>query len=54
MPGLDAADLQVLRELDEMRSAAARVYLLTGAASEIGQAASAAVRGPGRDPYARS
>ncbi|WP_232345131.1 Fic family protein [Actinoplanes awajinensis] len=32
--------------------ATARVYTLAGAAVEISEAASAAVRGPGRDPYA--
>lgn len=31
-----------------------RVYLLAGAAEEVSEAASAAVRGPGRDPYAPS
>jgi hypothetical protein len=35
-------------------NAVARVYLPAGAATEIAQAATAAVRGPGRDPYAPS
>jgi Fic family protein len=33
--------------------ATGRVYVLAGAASEIAEAAAAAVRGPGRDPYDR-
>jgi hypothetical protein len=33
-------------------NATTRVYLLAGAAIEIAQAATVAVRGPGRDPYA--
>jgi Fic family protein len=35
-------------------NAATRVYLVAGAAAEITHAATAAVRGPGRDPYPRS
>jgi hypothetical protein len=33
-------------------NATTRVYVLAGAATDIEQAAAAAVRGPGRDPYA--
>jgi Fic family protein len=33
-------------------NATTRVYVLNGAATDIAQAAAAAVRGPGRDPYA--
>jgi hypothetical protein len=50
-------DIQALTRaglLTPRGNAAARVYLLAGAATEISHAATAAVRGPGRDPYARS
>lgn len=48
-------DIQALTRaglLTARGNATARVYLLAGAATEIAHAATAAVRGPGRDPYA--
>jgi Fic family protein len=48
-------DIQALTRaglLTPRGNATTRVYLLAGTATEIAQAASAAVRGPGRDPYA--
>lgn len=48
-------DIQALtraRLLTPRGNATTRVYLLDGAAADIAQAAAAAVRGPGRDPYA--
>jgi Fic family protein len=48
-------DIQALTRaglLTSRGNATTRVYLLGGAATEIAQAATAAVRGPGRDPYA--
>jgi len=50
-------DIQALTRaglLTPRGNAVARVYLPAGAVAEIAQAATAAVRGPGRDPYARS
>jgi Fic family protein len=50
-------DIQALTRaglLTPRGNATTRVYVLAGAATEITQAASAAVRGPGRDPYARA
>ncbi|BAL88518.1 hypothetical protein AMIS_32980 [Actinoplanes missouriensis 431] len=47
-------DIQALTRtglLTPQGHATARVYVLTGVASEIAEAAAAAVRGPGRDPY---
>jgi Fic family protein len=48
-------DIQALTRaglLTPRGNATTRVYVLAGTATEIAQAASAAVRGPGRDPYA--
>ena len=48
-------DIQALTRaglLTPRGNATTRVYLLAGVATEIAQAATAAVRGPGRDPYA--
>lgn len=48
-------DIQALTRaglLTPRGNATTRVYLLAGAAGEIAQATTAAVRGPGRDPYA--
>lgn len=48
-------DIQALtraRLLTPRGNATTRVYVLAGAAAEVAQAATAAVRGPGRDPYA--
>jgi hypothetical protein len=48
-------DIQALTRaglLTPRGNATTRVYLLAGAATEIAQGATAAVRGPGRDPYA--
>lgn len=48
-------DIQALTRagmLTPRGNAATRVYLLAGAAAEIAKAATAAVRGPGHDPYA--
>jgi Fic family protein len=48
-------DIQALTRaglLTPRGNATTRVYLLDGAATDIAQAAAAAVRGPGRDPYA--
>jgi Fic family protein len=50
-------DIQALTRaglLTPRGNATARVYLLAGAAAEIAHAATAAVRGPGLDPYART
>lgn len=50
-------DIQALNRaglLTPRGNATTRVYLPAGAATEIAQAATAAVRGPGRDPYAVS
>jgi len=50
-------DIQALTRAGLLKprgNAATRVYLSAGAATEIADAATAAVRGPGRDPYARS
>ncbi|MDT5030396.1 MAG: hypothetical protein QOC94_567 [Actinoplanes sp.] len=49
-------DIQALTRaglLTPRGNATTRVYLLAGAATEITHAATATVRGPGRDPYAR-
>ena len=48
-------DIQALTRaglLTPRGNATTRVYVLAGTATEIAEAASAAVRGPGRDPYA--
>ncbi|MEU4220267.1 Fic family protein [Actinoplanes sp. NPDC026623] len=48
-------DIQALTRaglLTPRGNATTRVYVLDGAATDIAQAAAAAVRGPGRDPYA--
>ncbi|MEV4702356.1 hypothetical protein [Actinoplanes sp. NPDC049316] len=48
-------DIQALTRAGLLKprgNATTRVYVLAGTATEITQAASAAVRGPGRDPYA--
>jgi len=48
-------DIQALTRaglLTPCGNATTRVYVLAGAAAEFAQAATAAVRGPGRDPYA--
>jgi Fic family protein len=48
-------DIQALTRaglLTPRGNATTRVYVLAGAAAEIDEAAAAAVRGPGRDPYA--
>ena len=48
-------DIQALTRaglLTPRGNATTRVYMLAGTATEIAQVASAAVRGPGRDPYA--
>ncbi len=50
-------DIQALTRaglLTPRGNATTRVYVLAGTATEIAQDASAAVRGPGRDPYART
>ena len=50
-------DIQALTRaglLTPRGNATTRVYLLAGVATEIAQAATAAVRGPGRDPYAHA
>jgi Fic family protein len=50
-------DIQALTRaglLSPRGNATTRVYVLDGAASDITQAAAAAVRGPGRDPYAEA
>jgi Fic family protein len=47
-------DLQALTRAELLAprgNATTRVYLLAGAAADVAQAAAAAVRGPGRDPY---
>lgn len=48
-------DIQALGRIGLLAAhghATSRVYVLAGTASEISEAAAAAVRGPGRDPYA--
>jgi len=48
-------DIQALTRAELLTprgNATTRVYVLAGAATEIAEAATAAVRGPGRDPYA--
>ena len=50
-------DIQALTRaglLTPRGNATTRVYALDGAATEIARAATAAVRGPGRDPYAKT
>nr|MDT0656725.1 Fic family protein [Micromonospora sp. DSM 115978] len=50
-------DIQALTRaglLTPRGNATTRIYVLAGAATEIAQAAAAAVRGPGRDPYAHA
>ncbi|GIM91072.1 hypothetical protein [Paractinoplanes toevensis] len=68
MPALDDEDVRVSGALDAIRdiqtltrtglptpqgNATTRVYLLSGVAADISEAAAAAVRSPGRDPYSR-